>query len=82
MCGLDRPSLREHRAEIAGRIYRLLRRIEDTDVPTRVEDALRDLHRAGDQRVVHCGMVRAIFEEETGTTWRELEQRVAQLPDD
>jgi hypothetical protein len=36
-------------------------------------DALADLIRMGHEDAMRCGMVRAIFEEETGVPWSELE---------
>jgi hypothetical protein len=80
VCGLGRPSLRESRLDVAERIFTLLDRIQDEGNPQRVDDALRDILRAGREDKVHCGMVRAIFEEETVTAWKELERRVAALP--
>jgi hypothetical protein len=79
VCGLDRPSLRESRLEIADRVYRLIDRVADTANPQRVADAIVDIHEAGDERAVHCGMVRAIFEDETGMSWKQLEEKVAAL---
>ena len=80
VCGLNRPSLREERLDTAERMFTLLDRIQDERNRQKVADALTDILRAGLEDKVHCGMVRAIFEEETLTSWRELERRVAALP--
>ena len=73
VCGLNRPSLRDARIEKAESTYILIDRMADESNPQRVDDALSDLIRLGHQDTVHCGMVRAIFEEETGISWSDLE---------
>jgi hypothetical protein len=73
VCGLNRPSLRDARLEKAERTFVLIDRMFDEDNQQRVDDALEDLVRMGREDTAHCGMVRAIFEEETGIPWSELE---------
>jgi hypothetical protein len=74
-CGLDRPSLREYRLRVARRTYQRiddLKKIEGTEL----DRVLKDIYDDGEEGAPHCGMVRAIYEQETGVTWEQLEALV------
>lgn len=74
-CGLDRPSLWEARKLVARRTHR---RIDDLSqiVGSEFDRVLRDIYEDGDEAAPHCGMVRAIYEQRTGTSWDDLRQLV------
>ncbi len=74
-CGLDRPSLREYRIRLARKTHE---RIDDLArlSGSELDRVLRDIYDDGEEGAAHCGMVRAIYEQRTGTTWKELEELV------
>jgi hypothetical protein len=71
-CGLDRPSMREDRIRLARKTHK---RIDDLPNLTgsELDRVLGDIYDDGEEGAVHCGMVRAIYEQRTGTTWGQLE---------
>lgn len=71
-CGLDRESLRSSREEKAQRIYRLVQRLSEADSSEETREILDDIRELGRVEYAHAGMVRAIFEQETGIDWSQL----------
>lgn len=74
-CGLDRPSLREFRLAIARRTHRRIDDLKNLAGPE-LDRVLRDICDDGAETEPHCGMVRAMYEQRTGTSWAELEALV------
>jgi hypothetical protein len=74
-CGLNRPSLREQRVEKAQTIVREIEELATLD-GVHLDKALERIHAAGAERNPFCGMVRAIYEQRTGSTWDDLAQLV------
>lgn len=70
-CGLDRESLRDSREEKATKTYQLIGGLSGASIEKRRE-ILADLKLCGDLRYSHAGMVRAIFEQNTGLPWSTL----------
>ena len=75
--GLDRESLVEDRSDLALTIHELVRELRRAGDDAEKRDALLAIHRNGDVRRPHAGMVRAVFEVEYGRTWGWLEAEVA-----
>ncbi len=82
-CGLDRPSLRGIRADIAREVYYLVNKLYKAETPTEVKDALFSLYLKGVETNQHPGMVRIILEHRSGLTWIDLiEQLASRLTND
>ncbi len=71
--GLDRYRLRESRAEKAKRIHALVRLLASAE-GDRIETTLGDIAEMGRPEYPHAGMVRTVFEQETGLDWSALEE--------
>jgi hypothetical protein len=78
-CGLYRQQLIESRIEKASEAHELVDELLAQPAPpdTRQREILRRLLRMGDERFIHCGMVRSIFRQRSGMSWSELEERLA-----
>lgn len=74
--GLDREQLRMSREEKAERIHALVRRLASVN-EDRLEETLSDILKMGHPERHHAGMVRAVFEQETGLEWSTLEESKA-----
>ena len=74
-CGLDRETLRAGREHVAKQVYPLTEQFliafseDDLD---RVHEIRGSLRHLGNPKAPHAGMVRAIFEHETGWSWTEV----------
>ncbi len=72
--GLDRIALRERRQPIARHIHETIDDILSPSVtPAEVHIHLKHIHARGRAEELHCGMVRAIFEERLPMKWSELD---------
>jgi hypothetical protein len=71
--GLDRASLRLARLEKARRAHSLVQAIRAADTDERLDEALADFRRMGDEMYDYAGMVRAILLAECGVRWEDLE---------
>lgn len=76
-CGLDRESLRRARAEKALRAYKLTSDLSKAMDEGEIKTVLKDFFELGKEEYVHSGMVRTIFEQWCGMTWKELYDLVA-----
>ena len=79
VCGLDRPSLRLQRLATIEDTHALLRDLADATTTADEDRALKSLHGMGRSRpgARFPGVVRSIFENETGMSWNDLEDAVA-----
>lgn len=73
--GLNRAALREERMQIAMRVMRAIRDLLAGSEELR-RRAVEDIHEMGRTGNMFAGMVRIMFRNNTGTTWRELERLV------
>lgn len=74
VCGLWRPSVVTSRKEKAEKVNRKLIQLKDAFTNgTNPRAILEDIWDMGDERWVHAGMVRIMFEQNTGWTWEQLE---------
>jgi hypothetical protein len=73
-CGLHRPSLIESRHGIARRTYERIARMAQEDGDA-LDVLLEAIYEDGRIEQLHCGMVRIIFERQTGSRWEDLEAR-------
>lgn len=78
-CGLDRESLRRDRIEKARRAYKLAQQLASAD-QANSEEILKDFYELGNHEYVHSGMVKAIFEDLCGMTWKQLMDLVEPNP--
>lgn len=69
--GLDRESLRGRRHDVARTACDLVTQLARTAGTAR-EQAKSDLHKLGQPQKEFAGMVRSIFEAETGHRWTDL----------
>jgi len=77
-CGLDRPSLTVARFEKAQRAHQLLKDLARHALGSIEHDkALEDFYKMGKKQNDHSGMVRSIFEQNTGQKWSQLEKLFA-----
>lgn len=74
--GLDRERLRDSRAEKASRIHALVRRLKTVE-GERLTETLGDILEMGRSVYPHAGMVRIVFEQETGLEWSILGEEEA-----
>jgi hypothetical protein len=79
VCGLDRFGLRRTRREKAQRAHYLARQVREalaSQPPdnARLDEALADFRRMGDETSEYAGMVRAILVAKCGVRWEELER--------
>ncbi len=73
VCGLWRASMVASRLEKAGKIHRKIHQLNDAFANgINPRSILEDIQDLGDERWVHTGMVRIIFEQNTGWTWQQL----------
>lgn len=79
VCGLDRPSLRMARLWTAKRVYRLIQEFLDANTEELKNRALIDIFELGGPEGHHPGMVRVIFENETGFSWSNLEKLINKM---
>jgi hypothetical protein len=70
-CGLYREELRKARLDIALRVYDLARDLR-RPANKRNSQTVRDCYDLGADDARYCGMVRAIFEEVAGASWKTL----------
>ncbi len=70
--GLDRHRLRDSREEKAKRIHALVRKLASVE-GDRLDTTLDDIREMGRPEYPHAGMVRIVFEQETGLDWATLE---------
>jgi hypothetical protein len=78
ICGLDRASLRLARLEKAQRAHELARQVREAAAAQppdddKLDEALADFRRMGNELFDYAGMVRAILLAECGVRWEELE---------
>lgn len=79
-CGLDRPSLRKIRSDMAREAYELTDRLSDAETPAELRDILYSLYLKGVETNHHPGMVRIIIEQRTGgLTWPMLVEQLVSL---
>jgi hypothetical protein len=79
-CGLDRPSLRMNRGNIAREAYELTNRLHHAETPAELSDILYSLYLKGVETSHHPGMVRIIIEQEhPGLTWPLLVEQTTSL---
>jgi hypothetical protein len=71
--GLDRPSLREQRRALASKVHKKIDGLANASIERRRE-LLGDLLLEGAIGAAYCGMVRSIFEQRVGLTWKQLEE--------
>jgi hypothetical protein len=76
-CGLDRESLRRSRSEKARRAYKLAHDLNNTNDQLEITEILKDFYELGRDEYVHSGMVRGIFEDLGGLSWKKLKKLVA-----
>jgi hypothetical protein len=78
-CGLHRLGLISARAEKASHAHELLDELlaDPAPAPTRGTEILREIGRMGNEKHIHCGMVRAILQQRANLAWQELENRLA-----
>ncbi len=76
--GLDREWLRAARAEKAKRIHSLVRRLTTAEGDP-LEETLSDILEMGQSKHHYAGMVRIVFEQETGLDWSLLEEPQAEV---
>lgn len=72
-CGLDRQELLTPRRDRAIRAYSLLGDFAKSRSVKEAREILTDYWNLGDPEYSHSGMVRAIFKQQTGRSWAELE---------
>ncbi len=72
--GLDRERLRGFRAEKAKRVHALVRQLASAE-GDRLEAAIADILELGSAENVYAGMIRTVFEQETGLDWSAVEER-------
>jgi hypothetical protein len=72
--GILRP-----RVEKARDAHSLVKELIIATEGPRFDEALADFRKMGRADHAHAGMVRSIFEEHTGISWRELEERIADV---
>ena len=71
--GLDRPQLQRDREEKAQRTHDCVRRLKEAESVGDVRRILRDVLTMGSEAYPHAGMVRIVFEQETGLSWSDIE---------
>ncbi len=72
-CGLDRESLRDSRHEKARKAHGLIRNLAREENPDKQKEILEDIWELGQIQFTHAGMVRAIFQQNVGLHWSELD---------
>lgn len=77
--GLWRPSLMRSRQHTAEDVHFQLDRLGKTNSGRKADEYLKDIHRWGQADRVHCGVVRAIFEDRTKISWNQLDQLVLNM---
>ena len=76
-CGLYRAGLIEARVEKASEAHELIDEFLANPPSSRGREILRRIGSMGDEKYIHCGMVRAILQQRANMTWQELENRLA-----
>lgn len=73
VCGLDREGLRMSRVEKARQAFRLIGKLLKTSPKeTKFAHILDEFRELGSEEYAHSGMVRIIFEENSGLNWSEV----------
>jgi hypothetical protein len=72
-CGLYRAGLREDREEKASKAYELLSELDEAGDKEK-EDILRRFFRLGNPKYSFAGIVRAILEQNTDLTWKDMKK--------
>lgn len=70
-CGLHRERLRYRREEVAKRLLRILRRLEQAASDEETDELLNEIEHLGSPEREHAGMVRSMFEVFFRADWRE-----------
>lgn len=70
-CGLHRERLRNRREDVAKRLYRMLRSLEDASSDEETDELLDQVEQLGAPDKEHAGMVRSIFEVYFRADWGE-----------
>jgi hypothetical protein len=78
-CGLDRPSLRLARYQIAVATHTTLDEVADDVSDDIILRGLRAIATNGDPKQIFCGMVQTIFERRTGLPWKKLQHLITVL---
>lgn len=76
--GLDRDSLREAREDVARTAHQLIRELRQAASEEEKRELLSTIHDLGRARRPYAGMVRIIFEVETGDYWASVEPQPPQ----
>ncbi len=73
VCGLWRASVMSSRLEKASKAHRKINQLHDAMANNNnPRGILEDIFDLGDERWIHAGMVRIIFEQNTGWSWQQL----------
>ncbi len=78
--GLDRESLCESREDLARTVHQLIRELERATTDDEQQESLAAILRHGQPHRAHAGMVRVIFEIETGRSWTSAEDKIGRRP--
>ncbi len=73
-CGLDRESLRDAREEKADFTHKQVKLFARQKNSKEKEKILKNIWKAGWIEYEHAGMVRAIFQQDTGVSWDALDE--------
>ncbi len=76
-CGLNRVELAKARASKAVRVHKLVQSLRERG-RRRDLSLLQDCYELGRESEEHSGMIRTVFEDFGGFTWKELVERYAQ----
>lgn len=78
-CGLDRPSLRQARRDLARITHERIDEIGADITDHDLREILAALWWTGQDSQPHCGMVRSIFRQRMDLTWDDLERIILEL---
>jgi hypothetical protein len=77
-CGLDRPSLVQARNEKVRTAYELVDEYAEAKTPEERTKVVKRFIKAGSERFIFAGMVRAIFKQKLQLPWEEWEKSFAE----